>query len=255
MPQTTVTFRSFDAIRIAVSDLEAAVAGWRAQLGWPPSSVSADGAAFALDGTSIEMRPAAAGQLPGVTAVAVAVDDAERAVRHLNSAGYGVERGTDGAVVLAARDLNGVTLELRQAGADARPDAPGPFRRVNHVVVAVEDDDAALGNWARAFGRWPPHALGGHEHAHHVPVGTAWFGLTAAGTDAGALRRFLDRRGEGVYALGLIVDDWPRTVQDLQRNGARLIGSEPSGQTFIHPASTHGVLIEVMAERHGAAMP
>jgi hypothetical protein len=44
-------------------------------------------------------------------------------------------------------------------------------------------------------------------------------------------------------------------VQNLQRNGARLVGSEHSGQTFIHPASTHGVLIEVMAERHGAAMP
>jgi 4-hydroxyphenylpyruvate dioxygenase-like putative hemolysin len=252
---TTVTFRSFDAIRIAVRDLAAAVSGWREQLGWPPSSVSADGAAFALDGTSIEIRPAAAGQLPGVTAVAVAVDDAERAVRHLNSAGYGVERGTDGAVVLAARDLNGVTLELRQAGTGARPDAPGPYRRVSHVVVAVEDDDAALGNWARAFGRWPPHATGGHEHVHHVPVGTAWFGLTAAGTDAGALRRFLDRRGEGVYALGLIVDDWTQTVERLRRNGARLIGGEHSGQTFIHPASTHGVLIEVMAGRHGAPMP
>ncbi|MGH3154402.1 MAG: hypothetical protein ACRDOB_27270 [Streptosporangiaceae bacterium] len=123
------------------------------------------------------------------------------------------------------------------------------------MVVAVENDDAALRNWARAFGEWAPHAMGGHEVAHHVPVGAAWFGLTAAGTDAGALRRFVDRRGEGVYALGLVVDDWPGTVASLRRSGARLIDSPESGQTFIHPASTHGVLIELVAERHDAAIP
>ncbi len=154
------------------------------------------------------MRAAAAGQLPGVTAIGVTVDDAARSVRHIESAGYRVQRAADGTVVLPAGDLNGVTLELRQADADARPSSPGAWRRIN-----------------------------------------GWFGLTAAGTDAGALRRFLDRRGEGVYALGVIVDDWAGTVKSLRRNGARLLTSEASSQTFVHPATTHGVLIEVVAER------
>ena len=68
----------------------------------------AGGATFGLDGTRVELRRAAAGQLPGVTAVAVLVDDAERTVRHLESEGYGVARGTDGTVALAGPDLNGV---------------------------------------------------------------------------------------------------------------------------------------------------
>jgi 4-hydroxyphenylpyruvate dioxygenase-like putative hemolysin len=251
MTETRVTFRSFDAVRIAVADLQAAVTGWREQLGWPPSRVSDDGAIFLLDSTAVDLRSAVAGQMPGVTAIAVSVDDAERAVRHLESAGYRVERATDGTVCLAARELNGVTLELRQDGTGARRRSPGPYRRINHVVVAVQDDDMALHNWARAFGRWPAHAVGGQEHFHHVPVGRAWFGLTDAGTDTGALRRFLDRRGEGVYALGLIVDDWPQTLENLRRNGARLIDSPHSNQTFVHPATTHGVLIEVMPEPTG----
>ncbi|MGH3154401.1 MAG: VOC family protein [Streptosporangiaceae bacterium] len=117
-----MTFRSFEEIRIAVSDLGAAVSAWRDQLGWVPEGVSADGAIFPLDGTRIELRPTAAGQLPGVTAVAVSVDDAERAVRHLESEGYGAARGADGTIALAARDLNGVALELRPAGAGARAD-------------------------------------------------------------------------------------------------------------------------------------
>jgi hypothetical protein len=125
---------------------------------------------------------------------------------------------------------------------------PGVTAVAVTVVVAVEDDDAALRNWGQAFGSWPAHSMGGREHAHHVPVGAAWFGLTAAGTDAGALRRFLDRRGEGVYAVSLIASDWSRTLESLRRNGARLIASTDSNQTFVHPATTHGVLIEVAAE-------
>jgi len=250
MRQARVTFRSFAAIRIAVDDVESAASAWRDQLGWLPETRSAGAAAFLLEDASIEMFPAAPGQPPGVTAVAVTVDDAESAARRIESAGLLSERGADGAVVLPARELTGVTLELRRGDADAPRRPPGPYRRISHVVVAVEDDHAAQQKWARAFGPWPPHSMGGHEHLHHVPVGIAWFGLTAAGTDAGALRRFLDRRGEGVNALGLIVDDWAQTVESLRRNGARLLTDEHSHQTFVHPATTHGVLIEVMPEWH-----
>jgi 4-hydroxyphenylpyruvate dioxygenase-like putative hemolysin len=244
-----VTFLSFAAIRLAVSHLDAAVCAWREQLGWRPETVTADGASFRLDGAAVDMAPAAAGQPPGVTAVAVTVDDTEAAARRIQSAGYRGDLAADGTVVLPGRDLNGVALELRSAAAADPPrHSAGPFTRIRHVVVAVEDDDAALRNWARAFGSWPAHSMGGREHAHHVPVGAAWFGLTAAGTDAGALRRFLDRRGEGVYAVSLIASDWSRTLESLRRNGARLIASTDSNQTFVHPATTHGVLIEVAAE-------
>jgi hypothetical protein len=96
MTGTTVAFRCFEVIRV---------------------------------GTSIDMRPAAAGQLPGVTAIGVTVNDAARSVRHIESAGYRVQRAADGTVVLPA--------------GDARPSSPGAWRRINHVVVAVQDDDAA----------------------------------------------------------------------------------------------------------------
>jgi Glyoxalase/Bleomycin resistance protein/Dioxygenase superfamily len=242
-----VAFLSFAAIRIAVSDLGAAVSAWREQLGWSPDTVSADGASFPLDGAVMEMVPAAAGQPPGVTAVAVTVDDTEAAAQRIRAAGFRAGLAADGTVVLPGRDLNGVALELRDSATDPPRNSAGPFTRIRHVVVAVEDDDAARRNWARAFGPWPAHSMDGREHAQHVPAGAAWFGLTAAGTDAGALRRFLGRRGEGVYAVSLIAGDWPRTLESLRRNGARLIVSADSGQTFVHPASTHGVLIEVAA--------
>jgi hypothetical protein len=116
MSETRVTFRSFAAARIAVSDLPAAVSAWRDQLGWPPGTVSADGASFPLDGTSIELQPVAAGQLTGVTAVAVFVDDAERAVQHVESAGYRVQRAADGTAsnqtLVHPATTHGVLMEV-----------------------------------------------------------------------------------------------------------------------------------------------
>jgi methylmalonyl-CoA/ethylmalonyl-CoA epimerase len=255
MTETNVTFRSFAVIRMAVTDLGSAVSAWTDQLGWRPETTSPDLAAFPLGATTIEMVPATGDQLPGVIAVAVTVDDTEQAAQRIESAGFRVERTADHSVVVPARDLNGVTLELRQANGDAPQISPGPYARINHIVVAVQDDDAAQENWARAFGRWPAHAMGGHDHFHHVPVGIAWFGLTASGTNAGALSRFVDRRGEGVYALGVVVDDWTRTLESLRANGARLITQEDSNQTFLHPATTHGVLINLVPEWHPSRLP
>ncbi|HTX29297.1 MAG TPA: VOC family protein [Streptosporangiaceae bacterium] len=255
MTETNVTFRSFAVIRLAVADLDAAVSAWTDQLGWPPATTAPDLATFPLGATTIEMVPATAGQVPGVIAVAVTVDDTEQAAQRIESAGFRVERTADHSVVLPARDLNGVALELRPADEDGPESFKGPYTRINHVVVAVEDDDAAQENWAAAFGRWPAHAMGGHDHFHHVPVGIAWFGLTASGTNASALGRFIDRRGEGVYALGVVVDDWAQTLETLRTNGARLITQEDSNQTFLHPATTHGVLINLVAEWHPDLLP
>jgi catechol 2,3-dioxygenase-like lactoylglutathione lyase family enzyme len=250
MTDTNVAFRDFAVIRLAVTDIDAAVSAWTDQLGWRPETASPDRATFRLGATTIEMVPATEGQLPGVIGVAVTVDDTDQAAQRIESAGFGVERTADHSVVVPARDLNGVALELRQADGDAPRSSQKTYTRINHLVVAVEDDDAAQENWARAFGRWPAHAMGGHDHFHHVPVGIAWFGLTASGTNASALGKFIDRRGEGVYALGVVVDDWTRTLESLRTNGARLITQEDSNQTFLHPATTHGVLINLVPEWH-----
>lgn len=40
-------------------------------------------------------------------------------------------------------------------------------------------------------------------------------------------------------------------AQRIAAAGARLLTDADSGQAFVHPATTHGVLIELMTERHG----
>jgi hypothetical protein len=119
-------------------------------------------------------------------------------------------------------------------------------------VVAVADDEAAWQIWAAVFGAWPKHLMPQGGVAHHVPDGIAWRGPTAAGTNAGAPARFVRRRGEGIYALAVVVDDHPAPVAALDRRGVHLTGGPGFPQTFVHPATTHGILLDLVPERHSA---
>lgn len=124
--------------------------------------------------------------------------------------------------------------------------------RIHHVVVAVADEPAALATWRAAFGFRPaPEGPDGLLVRHHVPVGDAWFGVTSRGTDAHALARFVERRGEGVYAIALVVTDRADAVARVTDAGAHVIGDVRDSQVFVHPRSTHGVLLELAEEWPG----
>ena len=253
-----MVFRRIDLVTIAVAHLEAARRDWTDRLGWEPSATSSRSATFPLDDCSIELV-AAGEDAPGVTSVAVIVDDIEAATDRLAATGVAFTLTSDGTARLDPAALNGVPLQLRPAGAagvgagQVGRGAGRPYRRINHIVVAVSDDEAARSSWAGLFGDWtelPGHVV---EAVHHVPVGIAWFGLTGSGTDADVSARFVQRRGEGVYALALVVDDQPVTVAALEERGAQIIRQASSGQTFVHPKTSHGLLIDLVAERPPSA--
>ena len=255
MTDSRVDLRRFHHVTIAVEDLALAVADWTERLGWQPSAASADRARFPLEDAYVELISAGSGGFaPGVVAVSVAVDNVAEVSDRLRAAGVSLSTSADGSTRVDPSAATGVPLELRseEGPIDAPPSGTqsGPYRRINHVVVAVADDGLALGTWSSLFGAWPAQATAGGEVAHHVPVGIAWFGLTSGGTDPTALARFVERRGEGVYALAIVVEDHPGTIRALEQRGARILGSAGDGQTFVHPATTHGILLDLVPERH-----
>jgi catechol 2,3-dioxygenase-like lactoylglutathione lyase family enzyme len=233
----------FQQVTIAVADLSRAGQDWTERLGWTPSSASDDRIEFSLDATVIRLRAAAEGEPLGVGRVDVGVEDLELLREQLARTGTAIELIDDGVVVDPAA-ANGVHLVLHPARSGDQPRASSQWQRINHLVVAVRDDEQAKHGWAELFGHWPAQQTNTGEVAHHVPVGRAWFGLTSAGSDAGPLERFVACRGEGVYAIGLIVDNRPETISDLTDRGAALIAAGP--QTFVHPRTTHGVLLDIV---------
>ena len=87
-----------------------------------------------------------------------------------------------------------------------------------------------------------------------LPVGDSRIELLEPTADDSPIAKFLAKRGEGLHHVALHVDDLSGAVEQLKKQGARLISDEikvgAGGHlyVFVHPASTGGVLLELVQE-------
>jgi methylmalonyl-CoA epimerase len=85
-----------------------------------------------------------------------------------------------------------------------------------------------------------------------VRLGSVEFELLEARRPGTAIEKFLATRGPGLHHLALTVGDVAAALVRLRTAGLRLIDDEPrpgahGDVAFVHPSSTHGVLIELCA--------
>ena len=84
-----------------------------------------------------------------------------------------------------------------------------------------------------------------------VPVGESRIELLEATSEDSPIARFIARRGEGLHHLAVSVPDLAATVEQLKKNGTRLVSDEikvgAGGHlyVFVHPSSAGGVLLEL----------
>ena len=84
-----------------------------------------------------------------------------------------------------------------------------------------------------------------------VPAGESRIELLEAISADSPIARFIAKRGEGLHHVALAVDDLSRTVEELKKNGTRLISDEikvgAGGHlyVFVHPSAAGGVLLEL----------
>jgi methylmalonyl-CoA epimerase len=125
---------------------------------------------------------------------------------------------------------------------------------LDHVVVAVNDLDAATKTWQANFGlplerSGKAEALGINQAI--LPIGSAFIELISPLSDAGPVADALKDKGEGLYLISLAVDDLDATLADLREKGVR-VNDPPAGSrvTFISPRAANGVLVQLV-ERKG----
>ena len=126
---------------------------------------------------------------------------------------------------------------------------------IDHVGIAVDDLDAAVERYRALLGAEPVHRerveSQGVEEVLFAAGGSYVQLLGALGPDT-PVGRFLASRGPGMHHLAYRVDDVAATLGRLQEEGVRLIDAEPRPGSrgtliaFVHPASTGGVLIELV---------
>ncbi len=132
---------------------------------------------------------------------------------------------------------------------------------IDHVGVAVEDLDAAIALYAEQLGMPVVHRETVTEQgveAVLLDVGHSHVELLRPLGPETAVGKYLARRGPGLHHVAYRVPDVAETLRKLSAAGLRLIDEQPrtgirnSQVAFIHPASTGGVLTEIVqpAEDH-----
>jgi methylmalonyl-CoA epimerase len=131
---------------------------------------------------------------------------------------------------------------------------------IDHVGVAVEDIDAALALYRDAFRMPLVHRETVTEQgvdAALLDVGGGHIELLQPLGPDTAVGKFLARRGPGLHHVAYRVSSIEDTLGALSAAGLRLIDERPrtgirgSRVAFLHPASTGGVLTEIVQPAEG----
>jgi methylmalonyl-CoA/ethylmalonyl-CoA epimerase len=78
--------------------------------------------------------------------------------------------------------------------------------------------------------------------------------LLESTSDDGVIKKFIDKKGEGIHHIAFEVKDILAEMKRLQQEGFLLLNDEPKAGAdnklvcFLHPKSSNGVLIELCQE-------
>jgi len=134
--------------------------------------------------------------------------------------------------------------------------------RLDHIGIAVKDLEEALRSWEGGLGLPADHRETVPDQAVRtafLPVGDTHVELLESLTPEGPIGRFIARRGEGIHHLCFLVDDLEAALAACRQAGMALIDETPRDGAhgrrvvFVHPKSTHGVLIELSQKQEGAS--
>jgi methylmalonyl-CoA epimerase len=142
--------------------------------------------------------------------------------------------------------------------------------KIHHVGIAVRSVDEAAARFGGLLGlekgaRYELPEFG--VKALFLPVGEGNLELLEPVGEGSTVAAFLEKRGEGMHHLCFEVDDIEKALAEFVAQGARLIDRKPRRGAgghlvaFVHPKSTHGVLVELkqaevseVAEARGAGI-
>lgn len=132
---------------------------------------------------------------------------------------------------------------------------PTPFfKGVRHIGIAVKDTEAAVKLFSTLFEANRVETIVSQEHGLKLTF------LTVAGANVELLEpvrddvtvaKFLQTKGEGFHHIAFEVSDIEAVMANLRKAGIKLIDETPRRGAhgnliaFLHPSSTHGMLIEL----------
>ena len=134
--------------------------------------------------------------------------------------------------------------------------------RIDHIAVAVKDVDAGLARYQTILGaelveKAELSIMGNRMSAAYLKVGDSLSVLDGALEPDGFIAKFIERRGEGLHHLGIVVDDLDGYVGRLEAAGIRIAHRESLGplrrEILLSPKDLCGVVAQVIEWKEGDA--
>jgi LAO/AO transport system kinase len=165
-------------------------------------------------------------------------------VRTVATTGEGVEELMDAVRRCAGR--------MGRKRRDVRLDTTG--LRLDHLGVAVKSIAGARGFYEALGMRVSHEETVEHEKVRTamLPLGETRIELLEATEAESVIGRFVEKRGEGLHHIAVHVEGIDEMFQRLTAQGVRLasdavrVGAGGHRYFFVHPASTGGVLLEIV---------
>lgn len=127
--------------------------------------------------------------------------------------------------------------------------------RIDHIGIAVRSLEDALATYKKLWQLEPDHIERGETDRvteAMLPLGDAHLQLLEPTDVESTVAKFIEKRGEGLHHIAIRVPNIESALKRLADEGAELIDIEPriggGGHrvAFVHPTTTHGILIELV---------
>jgi methylmalonyl-CoA epimerase len=130
--------------------------------------------------------------------------------------------------------------------------------KIDHIGIAVKSLAEAVKIYENALGL----TVTGYDQVDDQGVRIAMLNigesrielLEPTGPES-PVGKFMNKRGEGIHHIAVTVDNIESALERLKNAGVRLVDNAPrrgaheTRIAFVHPSSTHGVLLELV--EHG----
>lgn len=125
--------------------------------------------------------------------------------------------------------------------------------KIDHIAIAVNDVESAAKEYQKALGvdsvEFETVETEGVKIAI-IHLDNGRIELMEPTNDSSPIKKFLEKRGEGLHHMALETDNIGDEVERMQGCGIQFLGKIRPGSAgtkviFIHPKSLHGVLAEL----------
>jgi len=132
------------------------------------------------------------------------------------------------------------------------------MRKIEHIGIAVKNLEEANKTYASLFGAEAYKQEGVESEGvitSFFQVGPNKIELLEGTNPDSPISKFIAKRGEGIHHIAFDVEDIEAEIERLKGEGFILLNEQPKFGAdnklvaFLHPKSSHGVLVELCQER------